>query len=44
MMALGAMIFASMCVVAGLLINAVHLDNEFLKQKEESRKQPWDWK
>ena len=43
MLTLGALIFASMIVVAGLVINAAHIDNEILKQKEERRHQPWDW-
>ena len=43
MLTLGALIFASMIAVAGLVINAARIDNEILKQKEERKNRPWDW-
>lgn len=43
MITLGALILASMIVMAALIVNGIHLDNEYLKRREESRNQPWNW-
>lgn len=44
MMELGAMILASMICMLALIANGIRIDNEYIKQKEQLKKnQKWNW-